>query len=129
MAEKAILIDTSKCIACKGCQIACKQWNGLPAENHYAIRPEQSQLENVASQIQFPGKIPGNLIVRAKMIVEEKRVITLTVNEFPQPGIEPVNRLAKHVGVHPPDPVNQINFLPRKILNPLQITSKWIPPP
>ena len=31
MAEKAILIDTSKCIACKGCQIACKQWNELPA--------------------------------------------------------------------------------------------------
>ena len=31
MAEKAILIDTSKCIACKGCQIACKQWNELTA--------------------------------------------------------------------------------------------------
>lgn len=31
MAEKAVLIDTSKCIACKGCQIACKQWNELPA--------------------------------------------------------------------------------------------------
>ncbi len=31
MAEQAILIDTSKCIACKGCQIACKQWNQLDA--------------------------------------------------------------------------------------------------
>jgi len=31
MADKAILIDTSKCIACKGCQIACKQWNELGA--------------------------------------------------------------------------------------------------
>jgi formate dehydrogenase iron-sulfur subunit len=31
MAVKAVLIDTSKCIACKGCQIACKQWNELPA--------------------------------------------------------------------------------------------------
>ena len=32
MAEKlAILVDTSKCIACKGCQIACKQWNELSA--------------------------------------------------------------------------------------------------
>jgi formate dehydrogenase iron-sulfur subunit len=31
MAEKAILIDTSRCIACKGCQIACKQWNELAA--------------------------------------------------------------------------------------------------
>ncbi len=25
----SILVDTSKCTACRGCQIACKQWNGL----------------------------------------------------------------------------------------------------
>jgi formate dehydrogenase iron-sulfur subunit len=30
--SKAFLIDTSKCIACKACQVACKQWNELPAE-------------------------------------------------------------------------------------------------
>ena len=29
---KSILIDTSKCTACRGCQVACKQWNDLPAE-------------------------------------------------------------------------------------------------
>jgi len=28
----AMLIDTSKCTACRGCQVACKQWNQLPAE-------------------------------------------------------------------------------------------------
>ena len=27
---KSILVDTSKCSACRGCQVACKQWNGLP---------------------------------------------------------------------------------------------------
>ncbi len=27
----SILVDTSRCTACRGCQIACKQWNGLPA--------------------------------------------------------------------------------------------------
>ncbi|MCL5122974.1 MAG: formate dehydrogenase [Deltaproteobacteria bacterium] len=26
----SFLVDTSKCTACRGCQIACKQWNGLP---------------------------------------------------------------------------------------------------
>jgi formate dehydrogenase iron-sulfur subunit len=26
----SILVDTSKCTACRGCQIACKQWNQLP---------------------------------------------------------------------------------------------------
>jgi len=27
MAEKAILYDSTKCTACRGCQVACKQWN------------------------------------------------------------------------------------------------------
>jgi len=27
---KSILVDTSKCTACRGCQVACKQWKGLP---------------------------------------------------------------------------------------------------
>ena len=32
MAEgKSILVDTSLCTACRGCQVACKEWNGLPA--------------------------------------------------------------------------------------------------
>ena len=30
--EKAMLLDVSKCIACRACQVACKQWNQLPAE-------------------------------------------------------------------------------------------------
>jgi formate dehydrogenase iron-sulfur subunit len=32
MAEKALLLDMEKCIACRACQVACKQWNELPAE-------------------------------------------------------------------------------------------------
>lgn len=28
-----MLIDTSKCMACRACQVACKQWNQLPAED------------------------------------------------------------------------------------------------
>ncbi len=30
--HKALLYDTSKCTACRGCQVACKQWHNLPAE-------------------------------------------------------------------------------------------------
>lgn len=33
MAEKAMLIDTSKCMACRACQVACKQWWELPGES------------------------------------------------------------------------------------------------
>lgn len=32
MAKKGILFDMEKCIACRSCQVACKQWNELPAE-------------------------------------------------------------------------------------------------
>lgn len=31
MAENIVLIDTYKCMACRGCQVACKDWNQLPA--------------------------------------------------------------------------------------------------
>ncbi|MGQ9569309.1 MAG: 4Fe-4S dicluster domain-containing protein [Thermodesulfovibrionales bacterium] len=31
MAGKSFFIDTTKCTACRGCQIACKQWNMNPA--------------------------------------------------------------------------------------------------
>jgi formate dehydrogenase iron-sulfur subunit len=31
--SKSILIDTTLCTACKGCQVACKQWHDLPAEH------------------------------------------------------------------------------------------------
>ncbi|HYG60685.1 MAG TPA: 4Fe-4S dicluster domain-containing protein [Symbiobacteriaceae bacterium] len=29
---KGMLIDLTKCMGCRGCQVACKQWNDLPAE-------------------------------------------------------------------------------------------------
>jgi len=32
MPGKSFFIDTTLCIACRGCQVACKQWHGLPAD-------------------------------------------------------------------------------------------------
>ncbi len=40
--SKAFLIDTSKCIACKACQVACKQWNELPAERTKNVGSHQN---------------------------------------------------------------------------------------
>ena len=31
MASKVRMIDVTKCMGCRGCQVACKQWNQLPA--------------------------------------------------------------------------------------------------
>ena len=32
MSDKCFLVDTTKCQGCRGCQVACKQWNGLPGQ-------------------------------------------------------------------------------------------------
>ena len=32
MSGYAFLVDTTKCSGCRACQVACKQWNNLPAE-------------------------------------------------------------------------------------------------
>ena len=29
---KGMLVDLTKCMGCRGCQVACKEWNQLPAE-------------------------------------------------------------------------------------------------
>ncbi len=36
---KSFFIDTTLCTACRGCQVACKQWHDLPAEetDQYAV--------------------------------------------------------------------------------------------
>ncbi|MDQ7032349.1 MAG: formate dehydrogenase [Desulfonauticus sp.] len=35
MEGKTFFIDLTRCTACRGCQIACKQWHKLPAEKTY----------------------------------------------------------------------------------------------
>lgn len=34
MGRKALLITPDLCIGCRACQVACKSWNGLPAEKN-----------------------------------------------------------------------------------------------
>ena len=42
MADKAILYDATKCTACRGCQVACKQWN----ENDEYIPLEENGVQS-----------------------------------------------------------------------------------
>jgi formate dehydrogenase iron-sulfur subunit len=42
MAEKAFLVDTTRCIACRSCQVACKQWNQLGVEMTYQTGSHQN---------------------------------------------------------------------------------------
>ncbi len=32
MGEKSLLLDATRCIGCRSCQVSCKEWNRLPAE-------------------------------------------------------------------------------------------------
>jgi len=38
--QKAVLVDVRRCIGCKGCQVACKAWNKLPAEQTQVTHSE-----------------------------------------------------------------------------------------
>jgi len=40
--EKCFVIDTTKCTACRGCQVACKQWHKLPAEKTVNVGSHQN---------------------------------------------------------------------------------------
>ncbi|MEW6002639.1 MAG: 4Fe-4S dicluster domain-containing protein [Nitrospirota bacterium] len=43
MAElKSFFVDTTECIACRGCQMACKQWNQRAAEKTYSRGSHQN---------------------------------------------------------------------------------------
>lgn len=44
-----ILYDPSKCIGCRACQMACKQWNNLPAESNDPQNLYESPLSLTAS--------------------------------------------------------------------------------
>jgi formate dehydrogenase iron-sulfur subunit len=62
MEEKVMLIDVSKCTACRGCQVACKQWNRLPAEKTQQRGTHQNPPDltpatwNLVRYTELPGK-------------------------------------------------------------------------
>ncbi|MEW6263869.1 MAG: 4Fe-4S dicluster domain-containing protein [Thermodesulfobacteriota bacterium] len=45
MAGKYFLVDTTRCTACRGCQVACKEWNKLPGKATRQIGSPQNPSE------------------------------------------------------------------------------------
>lgn len=64
MTEKVKLFDTGKCTGCRGCQLACKQWNNLAAK----------QTVNWGSY-QNPPDLQSNtyLIMRFQEMIDDKK--------------------------------------------------------
>src|SRR5690625_2314492 len=56
--DKAILVDISLCIGCKACQVACKEWHGLPA----------TEFDNVPGTYQNPADRSENKIMLMKFL-------------------------------------------------------------
>lgn len=51
--QKAFLIDLTKCTGCRGCQVACKQWNQLEAEETEFFSGEGYQNPPAMSEYTF----------------------------------------------------------------------------
>jgi formate dehydrogenase iron-sulfur subunit len=59
----SILVDTSKCSACRGCQVACKQWNQLPAtitKNWGSYQNPQDLSANTWKLVRFADGVNGD---------------------------------------------------------------------
>ena len=62
---KTFFIDLSKCTACRGCQVACKQWNKLPAEKTVQRGTHQNPADlsvNTYKLVRFSEKVEGGKV-------------------------------------------------------------------
>ena len=69
MAEKAILYDPTRCTACRGCQVACKQWN----ENDEYIPPPSDE-NGVQSKNRGSYENPPDLSSKTWLKIEFREV-------------------------------------------------------
>ncbi|CCH49727.1 4Fe-4S dicluster domain-containing protein [Pseudodesulfovibrio piezophilus] len=78
--DKTFFIDLTKCTACRGCQVACKQWKKLPGE----------ETENWGSH-QNPKDLNGNTLklVRFSEVEEDEKMQWLFFPEQCRHCVEP----------------------------------------
>ena len=56
MADKSFLIDTTRCTACRGCQVACKNWNQNPASATKNHGSHQNPPDLIVLDVMMPEK-------------------------------------------------------------------------
>jgi formate dehydrogenase iron-sulfur subunit len=62
---KTFFIDLTKCTACRGCQVACKQWNKLPAEKTVQRGTHQNPADlsvHTYKLVRFSEKVSGGKV-------------------------------------------------------------------
>ena len=80
MNGKSFFIDLTKCTACRGCQVACKQWKKLPAEETKQIGTHQNPQDLSSKTLK---------LVRFKEVVQEGMLHWLFLPEQCRHCIDP----------------------------------------
>ena len=82
-ARVGFFTDTSVCIGCKACEVACKEWNALPADGPHHDQPDL--LELTATSYDNTGAL-GASTYRHVAFVEQTRTVDLPMPTFGRPG-------------------------------------------
>jgi formate dehydrogenase iron-sulfur subunit len=74
--------DTSVCIGCKACEVACKEWNTLPMDDSHGVR-DQMGLSGMSYD--NTGQLGANSW-RHVAFIEQSRAVDLPMPTFGRPG-------------------------------------------
>jgi formate dehydrogenase iron-sulfur subunit len=96
-ARVGFFTDTSVCIGCKACEVACKEWNSLPMDDSHGVR-DQVGLSGMSYD--NTGQLGANSW-RHVAFVEQSRAVDLPMPAVGLPG--PVRRNGQEVPGGPAD--------------------------
>ncbi len=75
--------DTSVCIGCKACEVACKEWNTLPMDDSHGVRDALGDLSGMSYD--NTGQLGANSW-RHVAFIEQSRAVDLPMPTFGRPG-------------------------------------------
>ncbi|MEU2348302.1 4Fe-4S dicluster domain-containing protein [Modestobacter sp. NPDC049651] len=81
-ARVGFFTDTSVCIGCKACEVACKEWNTLPMDDSHGV---QNQMGLSGMSYDNTGQLGANSW-RHVAFVEQSRSVDLPMPTFGRPG-------------------------------------------
>jgi formate dehydrogenase iron-sulfur subunit len=81
-ARVGFFTDTSVCIGCKACEVACKEWNTLPMDDSHGVR---DQIGLSGMSYDNTGQLGANSW-RHVAFIEQSRAVDLPMPTFGRPG-------------------------------------------
>jgi formate dehydrogenase iron-sulfur subunit len=81
-ARVGFFTDTSVCIGCKACEVACKEWNSLPMDDSHGVK---DQIGLSGMSYDNTGMLSANSW-RHVAFIEQSRAVDLPMPTFGRPG-------------------------------------------